>query len=286
MLSLTIPILDAYRRIIALLGGKPRNLEGWKATTDQAAELMESQRCRTSFSETNTHHRRADEECPYACISCGISHGGSQCQPGELCNTKVHEEIASELRAHPCFQSLNGFANSLMRTFAPTLFVFCMSAMAQIAAWGPDLRWNFVGSVFAACTFNFGPHTVTAPHLDFGNLAWGWCSITALGNFDPNRGEHLILWDLKLVIRFPPGSTILIPSAILRHSNVQVQQHERRYSFTQYSASGLFRWIRNGFQTDEDFKLKTTPEEKAARAAEAATRWQAGVNMYSIIDDL
>jgi hypothetical protein len=79
MLSLTIPILDAHRRIIALLGGKPRDLEGWKATTDQAAELMESQRCRTSFSETNTHHRRADEECPYACISCGISHGGGQC---------------------------------------------------------------------------------------------------------------------------------------------------------------------------------------------------------------
>ncbi|KAJ7624191.1 hypothetical protein B0H17DRAFT_1151319 [Mycena rosella] len=54
--------------------------------------------------------------------------------------------------------------------------------------------------------------------------AWGWCSITALGDFDPNKGGHLILWDLRLAIRFPPGSTILIPSALLHHSNVAIQQ--------------------------------------------------------------
>ncbi|KAJ7291857.1 hypothetical protein C8J57DRAFT_1212279 [Mycena rebaudengoi] len=236
---LTIPILDVQRRIIALLGGMPRDVEGWKATTNEVAELMEAQRCRTSFSDANTHHRWVDSECPYACISCGVSHRCGQLQPGELCNTETHELLASELRQHPCFKSLDSFANSLMRTFTLTLFLFCLSAMTQIATW-PHLHWNFVGSVFAACTFNFSPHTITAPHLDFGNLAWGWCSITALGNFDPDCGGHLILWDLKLIIRFPPGSTILIPSAILRHSNVRIRPHERRYSFTQYSAGGLF----------------------------------------------
>ncbi|KAJ7620521.1 hypothetical protein DFH06DRAFT_1010638, partial [Mycena polygramma] len=52
--------------------------------------------------------------------------------------------------------------------------------------------------------------------------------------FDPNLGGHLILWDLNLVIRFPPGSSIFIPSALLRHSNVSAlhgataeQLHER-----------------------------------------------------------
>ncbi|KAJ7883792.1 hypothetical protein B0H13DRAFT_2537891, partial [Mycena leptocephala] len=39
--------------------------------------------------------------------------------------------------------------------------------------------------------------------------------ITALRRFNPDLSGHLILWDLKLVIRFPPGSTILIPSAII-----------------------------------------------------------------------
>ncbi|KAJ7687980.1 hypothetical protein B0H14DRAFT_2653532 [Mycena olivaceomarginata] len=63
-----------------------------------------------------------------------------------------------------------------------------------------SLVWKFVGSVFAACTFNFGPHTITVPHLDFGNLSWGWCAITALGHFNPDLGGHLVLWDLKLII--------------------------------------------------------------------------------------
>jgi hypothetical protein len=66
-----------------------------------------------------------------------------------------------------------------------------------------------------AMTFNFGPQTVTFDHRDSGNLAFGWCAITAFGNFDPTCGGHLVLWDMKLVIEFPPGSTILIPSAMM-----------------------------------------------------------------------
>jgi hypothetical protein len=68
---------------------------------------------------------------------------------------------------------------------------------------------------------------VTFPHLDFANLAWGWCAITALGDFDPDKGGHLILWDLKLIIRFPPGSTILIPSTLIHHSNTSIHPHEK-----------------------------------------------------------
>ncbi|KAJ7760243.1 hypothetical protein DFH07DRAFT_957619 [Mycena maculata] len=58
----------------------------------------------------------------------------------------------------------------------------------------------------------------------YGVYPWGWCSIVTLGNFKPDKGGHLILWDLCLIIGSPPGSTIFIPSAILRHSNVPIQQ--------------------------------------------------------------
>jgi hypothetical protein len=166
------------------------------------------------------------------------------------------------------------------------LFAFYQIQMARIAQWRPSLRWNFACSVFAACTFNFGPHAITVPHLDFGNLSWGWCAITALGDFDPDVGGHLILWNLKLVIWFPPGSTILIPSAIIRHSNVPIRPNERWYSFTQYTAGGLFRWIRNGFQTDEVFDESATAEDKALRHAEDSKRWEEGVGMYSTIDTI
>ena len=78
-----------------------------------------------------------------------------------------------------------------------------------------NLEFPFPGSVFPSATYNLGPRTVTYPHLDFLNAAFGWCGITALGSFDYKRGGHLILWDLGLVIKFPPGATIFIPSAIM-----------------------------------------------------------------------
>jgi hypothetical protein len=174
----------------------------------------------------------------------------------------------------------------LFRIFAPLLYAFYFTQMALLAAWNPALNWPFMESVFAACTFNFGPRAVTCAHLDFGNLAWGWCAITSLGWFDADRGGHLILWDLKLIIRFPPGSTILMPSAIIRHSNIPVQLHEKHFSFVQYTAGGLFRWIRNGYMTDEDFLKNSTMVEKASREKAAETRWEEGVQMFSSIDDL
>ncbi|KAJ7839910.1 hypothetical protein B0H13DRAFT_1649971 [Mycena leptocephala] len=280
--SLSIPIVDSRGRIIAVLGGMPKDLIGWKVITDRAAALMESGVRAGSFSEDQVHHRRAQE--PYPSISRGISHGGGQIEPGELHNNNPNTRVTDELLRQECFRRLAGFANCLFQTFSPLLFAFYQAQMALIAQWRPTLRWNFARSAFAACTFNFGPHAITVPHLDFGNLSWGWCAITALGDFDPDVGGHLILWNLKLVIRFPPGSTILIPSAIIRHSNVPVARDEHRYSFTQYTAGGLFRWVRNGFRTDEAYEQSATPAEKAARKAEDSRRWQAGVAMYSTVD--
>ncbi|KAJ7715856.1 hypothetical protein DFH07DRAFT_762652, partial [Mycena maculata] len=77
-----------------------------------------------------------------------------------------------------------------------------------------------------------------------------------------------------------------IPSALVRHSNVAIRAHERRSSFTQYTAAGLFRWIRNGFQTSQAFELGASEQEKAAREVEDAGRWEAGMKMFSVIDDL
>ncbi|KAJ7809608.1 hypothetical protein B0H13DRAFT_1668022, partial [Mycena leptocephala] len=108
------------------------------------------------------------------------------------------------------------------------------------------LQRNFLTalSVFTTATFNFGPRTVTFPHIDFGNLAWGWCAITALGWFDPNLGGHLILWDLKLIICFPPGSTILLPP---RFFDTLTSRYApgKCFSFTQFTPAAIFRFVYN-----------------------------------------
>ncbi len=144
----------------------------------------------------------------------------------------------------------------------------------------PTLRRNFVKNVFAAATFNLGPQACTRVHLDHLNLAFGLCAITALGNFDYKKGGHLILWDLRLIIEFPPGATILIPSAILRHSNVSIRRGETRYSLTQYSAGALFRWVRCGFRT-----AKVHLAEGNDMNADY-DEWQNGYQLYSELSEL
>ena len=144
----------------------------------------------------------------------------------------------------------------------------------------PTLCPNFPGNVFAAETCNAGPRTATAVHLDHLNYAYGMCAITALGNYDYKKRGHIILWDLKVVIEFPPGSTILLPSAILRHSNVGVSLTETRYSLTQYSAGGLFRFVRCGFRSLKAYQaagLELTSEYE---------EWKDGWKRYPVFSEL
>lgn len=158
--------------------------------------------------------------------------------------------------------------------------------MDAICEHHPHLNRNFPRTVFSTSTLNFGPRTVSCEHTDNANLAFGMCSITSLGNFDPKRGGHLILWDLQLVVEFPPGSTALIPSAMLRHSNTSIQDGERRYSFTQYTPGGLFRWVEHGFRGEEAFKRSLTKATRAEEEERTQGRWGKGMAMYSTIDEL
>ncbi|KAJ6461714.1 hypothetical protein C8R45DRAFT_941106 [Mycena sanguinolenta] len=266
--QLTIPLVDRQRHVCGVLGGAPHDACAWKGVTDGAFALLEERRHRIRLPEDQLHHWHAHEQEAFPALACGWSHSGGQTKLGELCQNVANTRLTDELLAHDFFCCIALFANMLFYLWAPLLFAFYSSQMALLSGWKPSIRPNFVGSVFAACTFNFGPGAICAPHLDFANLAWGWCAITALGDFDPDVSGHLILWDLRLVIYFPLGSTILLPSAIVRHSNVPIHGHERRCSFVQYTAGGLFCWVRNGFKTDEVWIAGASRAEKAERVAE------------------
>lgn len=88
------------------------------------------------------------------------------------------------------------------------------------------------------------------------------------------------------MIEFPPGSTILLPSAVLRHSNTAIQKHEERYSFTQYTAGGLFRWVDHGFQKEEEYRSKLSEEEVIEEEEAMRHRWAMGLGLFSTLDEL
>jgi hypothetical protein len=144
------------------------------------------------------------------------------------------------------------------------------------------LRRPFLASPWPTFTLNLGRQVCTVLHRDSGNGFGIPCAITAMGDFDPDFGGHLILPDLKLIIRFPPGTTILIPSASFTHGNVPIREGETRTSFTQYCPGGLLRFVDWGFRRAEDM----TEAEEAQFAARSADRVRETLGRFSKLSDL
>ncbi|KIJ95665.1 hypothetical protein K443DRAFT_108399 [Laccaria amethystina LaAM-08-1] len=86
--------------------------------------------------------------------------------------------------------------------------------------------------------------------------------------------------------QFPPGSTIFLPSASLEHSNASSQKDERRYSFTQYTSGGTFRWVDYSFQKADHYFAGLSEEEQRAAKNEGRDRLAFGLSLFSTIDEL
>jgi hypothetical protein len=90
---------------------------------------------------------------------------------------------------------------------------------------------------------------------------------------------------LKLVVEFPAGALILLPSATVAHSNIPVRKEEERTSFTQFSAGGIFRYLDNGCRTVDE--LASADAEEYERLMELRPgRWEKGLSLISTADEL
>ncbi|KAI0359456.1 hypothetical protein OH77DRAFT_1493690 [Trametes cingulata] len=271
------PLVDEQDRVFAVLAGRPRDSQEWSDINEKAMEAFEEARATLKLTEKQTANRRGD----YAAVSVGVSFGGGQTHPANFSLTGKKQAAVEKLLSNRAVCRLAGFGDSCMKLFAARLHAYYEETLAKLQQADGSLRRNFKDNVFAAATFNLGPQVVTVPHTDHMNIPAGWCAITALGRYDHTAGGHLLLWDLKLMVEFPPGALILIPSAILCHSNTAIAPHERRYSFTQYSAGGLFRWVECGCQTQKDFL-----SQGGAYRVAGEERWRRGVEMFSTLQEL
>ncbi|KAI5885768.1 uncharacterized protein SCHCODRAFT_02672872 [Schizophyllum commune H4-8] len=277
----TCGICSQDERVFGVCAGHPDDPD-WhkvhKALADAICKCGES----VKFPKDAREHRRGK----FGAQACGVSHGGGQTAPANLKHTPKMAAMLTYLINLTAMIRVAHFASSVFFNWAPRLWLFYAKHMQTIFEHDPTLERNFAQSVWACITINFGPRTMTYKHRDFGNLPFGWCAITALGKFDPNRGGHLILWECGLVIRFPPGSTIIIPSGIIHHSNIKIAEDETRYSVTQYTSGALFRWAQHGCKLDEDFYSSLTPSEYAREKERNKNRWREGARLWSTISEL
>ncbi|KAI0039516.1 hypothetical protein FA95DRAFT_1463183, partial [Auriscalpium vulgare] len=239
-------ILDRKGRVLAQLAAPPRRDPSWADVPASVSEEMQEVAEVCQFSPEQQAHTRGR----YPSLSIGYMHGGGPKSPYNITFDYRGQEAAAErLLSHQGVRRLAGLGSGVYQTFSSRAFDRCAGVLDDIRARRPFLRTPFANSVFPAVTFNFGPRALTVPHRDSQNVPYGWCAVTALGNFDYHLGGHLVLWDLALVIEFPPESTILIPSALITHSNVAIQPGETRQSMTQWCAGALMRWHAYGYRT-------------------------------------
>jgi hypothetical protein len=275
------PILDRNGVVIAALVGSPSD-EGWQKVHEEAFELLQQNLPKCEFTEEDTNHRRGQ----FGVLNAGISFGGGQQVPGNLSHNDAQKEVLRELCESSSFTRLAGFASSALATWMPKIHRHYGQCLKTLVDHDDELVPNFDDSVWSAAAFNFGPRTVTAKHRDAANLPFGICSITALGKYDYIVGGHVVLWEVGLVVEFPPGSTILIPSAAISHSNTQISPHELRSSFTQYSAGGLFRWIDQGFRTQDKYFKSLSKAEQMKIPERNKARIAHGMSLFSTLTEL
>jgi hypothetical protein len=182
------------------------------------------------------------------------------------------------------------------KKWAPSLYAYYQNTMQKLAVHPKyhTLRKPSKQSVFSSMSQNYGHSVITVPHQDLRNLAFGWCTVVALGEFDATKGEHLVLHEPQLVVEFPAGSAALIPPAVITHSNVVIGPEDKRASVTFYSLGSLFRFVENDFHTLASLKYKDpakyqiqqeemTGKDGAGTPIVGGGRWQKGLALYNTL---
>ncbi|TFK80352.1 hypothetical protein K466DRAFT_504045, partial [Polyporus arcularius HHB13444] len=215
-------------------------------------------------------------------VNVGPSYGGGQTRVQNISqHYPENEQLLRDVLKSTPMSRLAGWIDATFKTIAPAMHERYRQVLCTVLENDEKVTPNFTHNVFAAATFNLGPKVSTIVHTDHLNYAPGWCAIVPLGDFNHRTGGQLVLWDLNLVIDFPAGSLIFIPSAILRHSNTPVGRSETRMSFTQFTAGGIFRWADCGCKS-----LKQLEEEGGSLHLDGAARWKADLEKYPTWEEL
>ncbi|KAK7032461.1 hypothetical protein VNI00_013019 [Paramarasmius palmivorus] len=249
------PIVVNDDLIVGVLAGQPRQ-PSYKQDIDGIHDLLikkgKEHGLQTRGEEED--NKRGD----FPARRRGYTMGMGSSHPVVLDSGVQTNKLLTELVQDQRLIRLNGYQNGAFEIWAERIkarYDDAVSTMHEnITKEDSERGRNFKKSAFTTIAFNFGGKVRCWKHRDQQNLPLGWCAITALGRFKPTRSARLILWELKLVIDFPPGSTILIPSAVITHSNTRIAEGDERTSVTQYTAGAIFRWVDAGCKTDKALK--------------------------------
>ncbi|KAL0568545.1 hypothetical protein V5O48_013441 [Marasmius crinis-equi] len=199
-------------KIMAVSVPSPINDPTWDLMVEDAAQFCQDWRNKCRF--TDKQGRRGT----FDTINAGISIGNGQKEPMTLDQGPQNLEVVKRICQHASFRRFAGWMTACFSCWAPLLFLYYLHITTALLQHHTGLSLPFENAIFAAFALNFGPRTICRPHCNQKNLSFGWCAITALGKFNYKKGGHLVLWELGVVIEFPPGEAAFI-TRIRNHAN-------------------------------------------------------------------
>ncbi|TFK59938.1 hypothetical protein BDN72DRAFT_780067, partial [Pluteus cervinus] len=276
-------VTDKDDRAVVVFAGVPHQDDGWGGVVEKAAETMASVQVEglalNALPVDLQSHRRGE----FVALPVGVSHGNGR----SVCFPLL---LVERLLSDKAIQRIAGFQSSVFAYYAPKLYAHFGHRLLRLFQKDKSLQGNFINSVFPAASFNLGPQTVSLDHTDASNVGYGLCALASLGRFDHRKGGHLVLFDMGLMVPFPPGAVALLPSGILRHGNTTLQPGEERYSIAQYCAGGLLRWVDYGFKTAVTAQAEK-PKAKKKEVLEELNgkhedRVEEALGLFSKVDEL
>ncbi|KAJ7145428.1 hypothetical protein C8R43DRAFT_953480 [Mycena crocata] len=169
--SEVMPIIDRTKLVIGVAGGVPQEDDGPTVTAQATAALEKA------LSMLPGRLSRS--------ISAGVGYDGDRPQNLPL---RVHQMFALDyLSQHVAVKRLCTFTTDLFAAFSPRSFGRAKTHTQAFFRSHPSLNRHFPG-VWTNVTFDLGPTTVPSPQLASSKLRWCWLAITALGDFDADKG--------------------------------------------------------------------------------------------------
>ncbi|KAH9009462.1 hypothetical protein EDB85DRAFT_1881571, partial [Lactarius pseudohatsudake] len=258
-------------------GQKPW-LESMKALKNAMSQTRDS----LHFSEDDINHRRGH----YQYVHSGVSYGGGQPLPMNLAHhNKSH--LVDDLVENQDLIRIAHHVNTAFAMSAPKLYRHYEQLADSLLTYELEeaLQRPYAKCAFMASTINLGDKVVTLRHKDHKNLPSGLCAVVSMGDYNHKLGGHLVLHELKLIMEFPPGYVIFLPSASITHSNIEISDDEWRSSITYYTAGGLFRWHAYGGRTEE--RLRTEDPQLWNRMKDGMeARWKEAIDLFSKYEEL
>ncbi|KAF8174537.1 hypothetical protein BJ912DRAFT_931392 [Pholiota molesta] len=210
------PILDCDGRIVALIAGAPPRDTTYDKDAHDLFKIIIEESDSNTFTKKELVHKRGD----FPAINFGYTLPHGYNNPINL-DTRHHKKKIDRFRSSLGFTRISAFQNAAFAFWNPGVYLYQKSRIEQLLARHPELKRTAEKTIFPTTAFNFR-NVCCRKHRDTQNCPFGWCSITALGEFDHTQGGHLILDELKLIIEFPHAYIVFIPSATVTHYNIPI----------------------------------------------------------------